>query len=334
MPPKLKCTSDCIHKKSNTGLSKQKSIEDYVSEIVLKIEFEDLIEIEDIFEKLNKMKFHTEKKHRLNYSKVIQCLGEVGIEEILYVIRLSFLEYCDDHMYSQLNIYMGVLVAVMISAGVIKRVLYRRDSIIPHLFKCLQQTYTTSLVSKTYETLLRLLLVGTKLLVDLYLKLGILTIMNKHLEHAATVTYCGIDEVEALYMAKILRLMVEYGNRQARCAVKKSRVLMILKKDDDYIDDDMIVEELMEIDEYIKGKARNHFNRFIEDSARIRLYNEMPDNNFFCSSPHCRKLVKHGQYRYCGNCKLTRYCDRACQKYHWSVGHKHRCLKLSNIIDV
>ncbi|KAF5338295.1 hypothetical protein D9758_015756 [Tetrapyrgos nigripes] len=57
-----------------------------------------------------------------------------------------------------------------------------------------------------------------------------------------------------------------------------------------------------------------------------------------CSNPQCsemrlhRKSVKTGtwveqQLQYCSGCKLTWYCSRKCQKYHWRAAHREFCHK-------
>ncbi|XP_019634803.1 PREDICTED: kinase D-interacting substrate of 220 kDa-like [Branchiostoma belcheri] len=44
-----------------------------------------------------------------------------------------------------------------------------------------------------------------------------------------------------------------------------------------------------------------------------------------CCNPTCGKPGDRSTLKLCGQCKLTRYCSRDCQKQHWTVGHKKSC---------
>lgn len=51
----------------------------------------------------------------------------------------------------------------------------------------------------------------------------------------------------------------------------------------------------------------------------------------FCSNPRCRYINVRDRYMaHCGDCLLTRYCTKKCQKLHWKNGHKENCLSLKN----
>ncbi|XP_019619781.1 PREDICTED: ankyrin repeat and SOCS box protein 11-like isoform X1 [Branchiostoma belcheri] len=44
-----------------------------------------------------------------------------------------------------------------------------------------------------------------------------------------------------------------------------------------------------------------------------------------CCNPTCGKPGLRSKLKLCGQCKMTRYCSRDCQKQHWTVGHKKSC---------
>ena len=49
----------------------------------------------------------------------------------------------------------------------------------------------------------------------------------------------------------------------------------------------------------------------------------------FCSSPLCdRNVSEDKSFLYCAKCKLSRYCSKSCQAYHWDNGHKKDCLDI------
>ncbi|XP_066275841.1 ankyrin repeat and SOCS box protein 3-like [Branchiostoma lanceolatum] len=57
--------------------------------------------------------------------------------------------------------------------------------------------------------------------------------------------------------------------------------------------------------------------KLIEEARETRLLR--------CCNPKCGKPGYRSTLKLCGRCKMTRYCNRDCQKQHWSVGHKKCC---------
>ena len=65
--------------------------------------------------------------------------------------------------------------------------------------------------------------------------------------------------------------------------------------------------------------------------ARLEMQLSIKKYMVFCSSPKCDKSVhKDGVFRHCSQCMLSRYCSTACQKYHWTHGHRDSCQALED----
>ncbi|KAI8499961.1 Ankyrin-1 [Branchiostoma belcheri] len=73
------------------------------------------------------------------------------------------------------------------------------------------------------------------------------------------------------------------------------------------------------------------YNFFGEDcdctlKEMMELVQEATKNKLLrCCNPTCGKPGYRSTLKLCGQCKLTRYCSRDCQKQHWLIGHKRSC---------
>jgi hypothetical protein len=69
-----------------------------------------------------------------------------------------------------------------------------------------------------------------------------------------------------------------------------------------------------------KRVASETLVQLYEGSSPVLMNNSMR-SWLTCDNPGCNKLC----YQMCGGCSGVWYCDRACQKAHWSSGHRHGC---------
>ncbi|XP_072922510.1 uncharacterized protein [Hemitrygon akajei] len=72
-----------------------------------------------------------------------------------------------------------------------------------------------------------------------------------------------------------------------------------------------------------------HYNRKARYISTITDNETKPPETFpiICSSPLCNELENSQcHFRTCDSCRLTYYCSKACQKYHWKHGHKEECI--------
>ncbi|XP_041058068.1 uncharacterized protein LOC121285573 isoform X1 [Carcharodon carcharias] len=76
---------------------------------------------------------------------------------------------------------------------------------------------------------------------------------------------------------------------------------------------------------YVHYKQKARYVSTISD-IETKLPETFP---IICSSPMCNELEDLDcHFRSCERCRLTYYCSKVCQKYHWKHGHKEECIPL------
>ncbi|XP_019628242.1 PREDICTED: ankyrin repeat and EF-hand domain-containing protein 1-like [Branchiostoma belcheri] len=65
------------------------------------------------------------------------------------------------------------------------------------------------------------------------------------------------------------------------------------------------------------GCVPKELMELIQEALRTKLLK--------CCNPTCGKPGYRSTLKICGQCKLTRYCSRDCQRQHWLAGHKMCC---------
>ncbi|XP_062566982.1 uncharacterized protein LOC134229280 [Saccostrea cucullata] len=314
-----------------------RSIESYVEDVCKYIDKWDYKNMNKVYETLQKMKSSFKTKHFLNYWKVLQCIGEVAADKLIYMVVKSPKASCQKHTICHLLHVMELFSECLTTVALIKRVNSYKDEILPVVFLALEQREFPELVRKGFIVLYRMIIVGKSSLVVPYMKHGIVRHMYQQIKcrQGAFGIYC----LEAVsYCAKILAALLQLGDKDTRRTISKSNVINELdvyavklqksKVDWDGVEDvfeyhdrvrmlcidDSLTSSLKPEDWNPKEKLLEELEQFYE------VY-------IFCSSPACRKLeTEKEKFLYCGKCRLSRYCSPECQKEHWKQGHKEMCL--------
>ncbi|XP_060070295.1 uncharacterized protein LOC132550266 [Ylistrum balloti] len=317
------------------------TIEDFVMRIVKHLKDLDYQSLLYVQETLQKMKNSVKSKHELNYWKVLQCLGELSIDRFVRTLVLNERASCKCHTYSNLFCLMQLFVQMQVSVAVIKRLLWYKEQLIPVFLKALRQKEDPALVRESLMGMYRLLIVGRGELVEIFMNNQLL--MDLHAQIKCRFSSIGIHSFQTVtYCSELMHAMAVHGTPKTRRILKNSPALRIMK---DYCKKlQMMKNELpnrykvLDNYEFINDIVTDEYKA--EKMAQIWKPKEKLKEEFekgieyanymvFCSSPACRKQYIDGMahFRYCGACRLSRYCSESCQKDHWRKSHKTSCLQ-------
>ncbi|XP_021360353.1 uncharacterized protein LOC110454897 [Mizuhopecten yessoensis] len=321
-----------------------RTIEDYVMNIVKNLKNLEYSSLLDVHETLQKMKTSMKSKHELNYWKVLQCLGEMSVDYFVRTLILNEKASCKCHTYSNLFCLMQLFVQLQVNVAVIKRQLTYKGQLIPVFFKALRQKEDPSLVREGLIGMYRLLIVGRGELVEIYMNNRIL--MDFQAQIKCRFSSVGIHSLHAVaYCSELMYVMAVHGTPKTRRIIKNSPALRVLKdyctklkkeiKDHELPDMYKILDNHESIigvvtDEYEAEEMAETWKPKVILKEELENGFEFAKDLIFCSSPACRKQYTEGvdkQFRYCGACRLSRYCSEACQKEHWRKSHKTSCLQ-------
>lgn len=317
--------------------SSTKTVECFVGEIILYLDEQKYKKLRSIYETLQKMKNSDKDKHIINYWKVLQCLGEVATEKLLSAVLMTKFVTCGC-TYAVETVILQVFVETMSSMAVVKRVMKRREEVITIFLEAVRQQVISELVGYSLTGMYRLMIVGKSEVCEIYKKKGLLRDCYDQVKLRRN--HFGPSELQAvLYCTKLLLGISELGDKSTRCSVKHSSAISAIRDYCRNMEYDSnfplhLVGDLATalIQNYgslgmLLGEERPPLG--LKWSSKEKLKEEL-DLDFlvvFCSSPNCRKQCgKTEQFRYCGACKLTRYCSQDCQKEHWKATHKEKCL--------
>ena len=313
-----------------------RTIEDFVDDIISNVLEEDFDSLSSVYETLERMKYSSKDKYRLNYWKVMQCFGEMASDSLVKLLMKIEKNSCKCHFHTNFKCVMNIFAESMCNVKVVKRANVNLSVLAPVLFKAVRQTEDAHLALLGREAIHRLIIVGRAEAINFFFKYGLMKDLYQQIKasHGARVyTYSVIQTL--LHATKMLVTVTICGSEKVRKQVKRSGatkllaeviVKMVAKKDDKYG-----VTELC--DSYKQLNTMLHDETMVEcerktwkPKERLQEEQEQDQLYLFCSSPACRKI--HGDskgFRYCGACRLARYCCEACQKEHWKKGHREAC---------
>ena len=318
-------------------MASSRTIEEFVSDIVHDIETSQYEDLGDVYDTLQRMQSSLKQKHEHNYWRVIQCLVEVAIDKIvLKLIRIDSVS-CKCHLGSNMLCVMRFFVESITTVNVIKRVIQFRDSFGPICFKMIRHSSEEELIILGYETIYRCLCVGKTELAEWYIKYGIMKDLYQFVKWRYDASdFSSMSAHGVLLCSEILLLIAECCSENVRKQIRLSTALKVLaeyivkfKKQKVATDRlkrlvykflalrSVLTDEKLAVKAFSNWKAKEKLQGTLEEVVLL-----------FCSSPGCRKLQKTTEkFRYCGACKLARYCSEKCQKEHWKAGHKSTCLR-------
>ncbi|XP_060587778.1 uncharacterized protein LOC132743262 [Ruditapes philippinarum] len=233
---------------------------------------------------------------------------------------------------------MRLFLEMMCNVAVIKRILVNKSKILPTIFKAIRQLDEELLTVLALEVTHKCLLVGKTETTELFVKYGLLKdiykrVKNKH--EANLFSYGAIHMV--LCCSKLLLTISILGTESIRSQIKRSPVLRIMG---DYIEKMAASKAekggaLFLVENFTHAKTILAFDKEAESALqnwkpKEKLQKEQEQDQIyaFCSFPGCRKLYEESlKFRYCGACRLARYCSEECQKEHWKKCHKDACLR-------
>lgn len=317
-------------------MAASRKVEDFVADIVQHIKASDYDELGEVYDTLQRMRSSIKQKHELNYWRVYQCLVEVAIDKmVLKLVRIDSIS-CKCHLSANMYCLMRFFVDSITTVNVIKRILYYKESFGPLCFKIIRQADEEQLALLGFKTMHRCLCVGKTELAEWYMKFGIMKDLYQFVKRklfGKSFSYSGSSAVEQC--AEILALLAECGFENTRKQIGRSNALRVLeeyvvqleksktKEGAEYLRDKVSHVRTIMMDEKKAAEALSQWK--IKDKLQDCLDDEPL---LFCSSPDCRKLKDDlERFRYCGACKLARYCSESCQKSHWKLGHKTACLR-------
>ncbi|XP_046361944.1 uncharacterized protein LOC124139022 isoform X1 [Haliotis rufescens] len=315
-----------------------KTIEGFANDVVSNLERREMKRVGEIYDKLQKMKSSDIRKHKFNYWKVMQCLGEVGIEKIILAIKTNTLHSCHCHVYSNLFEAMNLFCECLTTVNVIKRVLYHRQALVPIFFEALRQPKEPRLLEKMLVIMYRCLIVGKEPLAEMYMMNKILKDLHSIAQKQLDFNDNSIDIVE--YCVKLLYGLVIHGGKHVRHQVRHSSAIIAVEEYKHSLErkidpkvirltDPVVLKYCTALRIELDGGTQ----LIDKQSLRDVLKEECNSDNghvIFCSAPCCRRQFneERDHFRYCGACRLSRYCSKQCQREHWKVAHKEMCLKL------
>lgn len=317
-----------------------RTIEDYVQEIVQQLDALDYKSLLTVYETLQKMKKSVKAKHEQNYWKVLQCLGEVSVDKFIRALVRNEEISCKCHTYSNLWSLMQLFTQMQINVSVIKRQLANKEQLIPVFFKALRQKEDPALVREALIGLYRLVVVGRAELVEIYMDKKFLADCYAQIKCRYASNLFGIYALQAVaYVSLTMYAMAIHGTPKCRRIIKNSPALRILTEYaarlyslefDEHEDLYRIVDHHAFLTQVVSDESKVDYQlRKWKPKIKLRAEFLMEEDDsplVFCSSSTCRKQYSD-HFRYCGACKLSRYCSEACQKDHWKKSHKVNCLK-------
>lgn len=333
---KKKFLSFFFFSKFGSEMAATRSIESYVSDICKYIDELDYRNLSDVYETLHKMRASLKDKHYLNYWKVLQCIGEVAANKLIYMVVKSPQACCREHRVSHLLHVIGFFSECLTTVAFIKRINTYKIDLLPVIFSALEQREYPELVRKGFIVLYRMIIVGKSTLVAPYLKHGIIRHIFQQIKcrQGAFGIYC----LEAVsYCAKILAALLQLGDKEARKSILKSNVInelnvYVVKLKKSKIDLEG-VKDVLQFHDRVRILTSGFYSQlkpeeWIPKDKLMEELDQFLEVFIFCSSPACRKLeTQNEKFLYCGQCKLSRYCSPHCQKQHWKQGHKVMCLR-------
>ncbi|XP_053397899.1 uncharacterized protein LOC128556511 [Mercenaria mercenaria] len=319
-------------------MSSARTIEQYVEEIIENLQDGDFDNLSDTCDTLDKMKFNSKKKYKLNYWRVMQCLGEVAVDRQVKCLAKFEKASCKCHYYPNLKCFMRLFVEMMCNVAVIKRILFNKNKILPTIFKAVRQIDEELLTVLALETTHKCLLVGKTEVTELFMKYGLLKDIYQRVKGKndanqfsygainivlccskllLTISICGTDSIRRqVRRSPVLRIMGEYIEKLAANKVDKMGVL--------YLIENFTQAKTVLSDEKEADRALQNW----KPKEKLQKEQEQDQIYAFCSSPGCRKLYDESlKFRYCGACRISRYCSEECQKDHWKKSHKDACLR-------
>lgn len=319
-------------------MSTARTIEQYVEEIIANLQDGDFDSLEETCNTLDRMKYNTKKKYKLNYWRVMQCLGEVSVDRQVKCLAKFEKASCKCHYNLNLKRFMRLFVEMMCNVAVIKRILFNKRKIMPVLFKAVRQSDEELLTILALESTHKCLLVGKTELTELFVKYGILKDIYQRIKaknDANKYSYGAIHTV--LCCSKLLLVISTCGTDSIRKQVRRSPILrvmgeFILKLVENKIDKtgvNYLVENSKQVRTILSDdkEADEAFQNW-KPKEKLQKEQEQVQMYAFCSSPGCRKLYEESlKFRYCGACRVARYCSEECQKDHWKKSHKDACLR-------
>ncbi|XP_033740121.1 uncharacterized protein LOC117327307 [Pecten maximus] len=324
-----------------------RTIEDFVMSIVKNLKDLEYQSLLDVHETLQKMKHSMKSKHELNYWKVLQCLGELSVDRFVRTLVLNEKASCKCHTYSNLYCLVQLFVQMQVNVAVIKRQLAYKRQLIPVFFKALRQKEDPALSRESLIGMYRLLIVGRSELVEIYMDNKLLMDFQAQIKsRSATI---GTYPLQAIfYCSELMHTMAIHGTPKTRRIIKNSPALRVVKDYCKKLKKELDITNLELPDMYRILDNYEFVNDIVTDECvaeelamnwkpKEKLKEELLEDDFeyiakdmiFCSSPACRKQFVDGMehFRYCGACRLSRYCSEACQKDHWRKSHKTSCLQ-------
>lgn len=312
------------------------TVEDYVSDIMEDLEDADFDSILSVCDTLDRMKYSSKEKYRHNYWKVLQCLGEMACDKCVTILIKSREVSCKCHFATNLEGLLQLFVDMMCNVKVIKRINMNLSQIAPVLFKAVRQHECSHLQSLALKAIHRLIIVGKTKCVEFFIKKGLLKDLCKKvksIERAEMAYPASISTMK--HSTKMLLTLSICGEENVWKEVIKSGIFVLIG---DYLGqmepkkvNSLSAAELCEaarqladiLEDYTKAESK-HKNW----KPKVKLQEELKQDQLylFCSSPACRKIYGETKgFRYCGACRLARYCCETCQREHWKNGHREAC---------
>lgn len=319
-------------------MSSARTIEEYAEEIIEYIQDGDFESLSDTCDTLEKMKYNSKNKYKLNYWRVMQCLGETSVDIQVKCLAKFDKVACKCHYSQKLKCFMRLFDEMMCNVAVIKRILVSKSKIMPALLKAVRQTDEEYLTVLSLQTTYKCLMVGKTEVTELFMKYGLLKDIYQRVRgknDTNQFSYGAINIV--LCCSKLLLVISIFGTESIRKQVIRSPVLRIMGIYIEKLADNRIEKSgvLYLVENFTHVKTVLSDDREVERALQFwvpkeKLQKELEQDQMyaFCSSPLCRKLYDESlKFRYCGACRVARYCSEECQKDHWKKGHKDACLR-------
>lgn len=313
-----------------------RTIEEYVDEIISHVDNADFDNMASVCETLEKMRYNTKVRYRHNYWRVMQCLGEVASDRLVSFLLKLEKTSCKCHMNVNFRHFLRLFVEVMCNVKVIKRTMTQISQIAPVLFRAVRQTDDLLLTLLGQEAIHKLIIVGRTEAVEYFMKYGLMKDLYQQIKLKCDLGHYSIAAVSTmLFNSKLILTLSVWGSENIRRQVKRSGAVMILAEymaqSPDKAKDfgiDKLYENFSELKKLLGDEKEAEEKRKIwKPKLKLQVEQEQDQLYLFCSSPNCRKIYSESRkgFRYCGACRLARYCSEACQKEHWKAGHRDSC---------